>query len=85
MNDLINRDEAIQRFIKEARNSRSNSIHINTIKRILQDIDIAYSIKKVIKELEQHYNDGSVICGLTYNDAIKKAIEIVKAGGKNEN
>ena len=38
----------------------------------------AYSIDKVVEELEQHYDDDSVICGLTYNDAIKKAIEIVK-------
>ena len=41
----------------------------------------AYSIDKVVEELEQHYDDDSVICGLTYNDAIKKAIEIVKQGG----
>lgn len=50
----------------------------------LEDLDnqpTAYDIDKVVDELEQHYDDDSVICGLGYNDAIKKAIEIVKQGG----
>lgn len=44
----------------------------------------AYSVDEVVEELEQHYDDDSVICGLVYNDAIKKAIEIVKAGGTSD-
>ena len=41
----------------------------------------AYDVDKVVEELEQHYDNDSVVCGLVYNDAIKKAIEIVKQGG----
>ena len=51
---------------------------------VISEQPTAYDIDKVVEELEQHYDDDSVICGLVYNDAIKKAIEIVKEGEQNE-
>lgn len=49
--------------------------------KIINDEPTAFDVDKVVEELEQHYDDDSVVCGLVYNDAIKKAIEIVKQGG----
>ena len=48
--------------------------------KIINDEPTAFDVDKVVEELEQHYDDDSVVCGLVYNDAIKKAIEIVKQG-----
>ena len=57
---------------------------------------IAYDVDKVVKELEKHKDttdlttvDEEMVVGFTiyqgaFNDAIDKAIEIVKAGGDNE-
>lgn len=46
MGRLIDTDVALQRFIKEAETSGKGCIHINTIKRLLQDIDTAYDVEK---------------------------------------
>ena len=56
----------------------------------------AYDVDKVVEELKKHKDttdlttvDEEMVVGFTiyqgaFNDAIDKAIEIVKAGGKNE-
>ena len=88
MSDLISRSELLEEI-------KSLSIVLNgkqifsddakdTLLRIIDEHPTAYDVDKVVEELEQHYGDDSVICGLSYNSAIKKAIEIVKVGVKNE-
>ena len=88
MSDLISRSELLEEI-------KSLSIVLNgkqifsddakdTLLRIIDEHPTAYDVDKVVEELEQHYGDDSVICGLSYNSAIKKAIEIVKAGRKDE-
>ena len=95
MSDLISRSEAVQRLIKETVDSKNNLIHINTVKRLLQDVDTSYDIDKVVKELEElkmRYfltiaNTGDEKSDFAYENvgnALDKAIEIVKAGVKNE-
>ena len=82
MSDLISRSKAVQRLIQETVDSKNNLIHINTVKRLLQDVDTSYDIDKVIEQLEEkivitwkHDYDGG------RKDAFNEAIEIVKHGG----
>ena len=82
MSDLISRSEAVQRLIQETVDSKNNLIHINTVKRLLQDVDTSYDIDKVVEQLEEkivitwkHDYDGG------RKDAFNEAIEIVKQGG----
>lgn len=44
---LIDADVALQRFIKETETSGKNAIHINTIKRLLQDVECGKIYTKV--------------------------------------
>ena len=85
MSDLISRSELLKEIEKYKFGAISNDAEREYIKKTILDFIIcqptAYDIGKVVEELEQHYDDDSVICGLVYNDAIKKAIEIVKQGG----
>ena len=57
---------------------------IEMLQKAFENSKPAYSVDEVVEELEQHYDDDSVICGLVYNDAIKKAIEIVKQSGVSD-
>ena len=62
----------------------------------LKNIPTAYDVDKVVEELERHKDttdlttvDEEMVLGFTiyqgaFNDAIDKAIEIVKAGRKDE-
>ena len=64
--------------------------------KYINAMDSAYNVDKVVEELEKHKDttdlttvDEEMILGFTiyqgaFNDAIDKAIEIVKAGVKNE-
>lgn len=73
---LIDEEVALQQFIKETETSGKNVIHINTLKRLLQDIDTAYDVDKVVAELEKKDDDCG--CGkITVFDAI----DIVRKGG----
>ena len=81
MSDLISRSEAVQRLIQETVDSKNNLIHINTVKRLLQDVDTSYDIDKVVEQLEEkivitwkHDYDGG------RKDAFNEAIGIVKQG-----
>ena len=82
MSDLISRSE----LIKELNKYCGNQIYLvsENIREIINNQPTSYDIDKVVEELEQHYDDDSVICGLAYNDAIKKAIEIVKHCGVSD-
>lgn len=68
MGRLIDADDALQRFIKEAEASGRGCIHINTIKRLLQDIDTAYDVKKAVAEMERIKNDASQGCDEVSHD-----------------
>lgn len=95
MNDLISRSEAVQRLIQETVDSKNNLIHINTIKRLLQDVDTVYDIGEVVEELKQQAeqyrhrafeveNKGcSTMADKYYGKqcSYEHAIEIVKQGG----
>ena len=84
MSDLISRSEAIQRFIQETVDSNSNLIHINTAKRLLQDVDTAYSINKAIEELELHSFEFGADTLPAHYVRLNDAIEIVKQGGVSD-
>ena len=91
MSDLISRSEALQRLIKETVDSKNNLIHINTIKRLLQDVESAYSVDKVIKELESftklaedRWVNGTSEHAYQEHKCWVKAIEIVKQGGVSD-
>ena len=88
MSDLISRSEALQRLIKETVDSKNNLIHINTIKRLLQDVESAYDIDKTVEELESFAKlaedrlvNGTSKHAYQEHKCWVKAIEIVKQGG----
>ena len=81
MSDLISKNKAIQRFIQETVDSNSNLIHINTAKRLLQDVDTAYSVNKVIEELELHSFELGTDTLPVHYVRLNDAIEIVKQSG----
>lgn len=84
MDDLISRSKAVQRLIQETVDSKNNLIHINTIKRLLQDVDTAYNIGKVVDELELHSFEFGTDTLPAHYVRLNDSIEIVKAGVKNE-
>ena len=98
MSDLISRSKAIQMLIQETTDSKSNLIHINTVKRLLQDVDTAYDIDKVVEELENNSfitvkqeevqtkrkDIQSYIAVEKEVVLLKDAIEIVKQGGVSD-
>ena len=69
---------------------------IKMLEEALENSKLAYNVDKVVKELEKHKDttdlttvDEEMVVGFTiyqgaFNDAIDKAIEIVKAGGIND-
>ena len=87
MSDLISRSEALQRLIQETVYSKNNLIHINTIKRLLQDVESAYDIDKTVEELESfaklaedRWVNGTSKHAYQEHKCWVKAIEIVKQG-----
>ena len=91
MSDLISKSEALQRLIKETVDSKNNLIHINTIKRLLQDVESAYSVDNVIKELESFAKlaedrlvNGTSEHAYQEHKCWVKAIEIVKQGSVSD-
>ena len=82
MGRLIDADIALGRFIEEAEASEKGCIHINTIKRLLQDIDTAYDVEKVVAELEEEKFDmDNCRYDVDLNTTIDMAISVVKRGG----
>ena len=91
MSDLISRIEALQRLIKETVDSKNNLIHINTIKRLLQDVESSYDIEKTVEELESfsklaedRWVNGTSEHAYQEHKCWVKAIEIVKQGGVSD-
>ena len=92
MSDLISRSEALQRLIQETVYSKNNLIHINTIKRLFQDVESAYDIDKTVEELESfaklaedRWVNGTSKHAYQEHKCWVKAIEIVKQGGVYDN
>lgn len=81
MGRLIDEEVALQRFIQETEASGRNFIHINIIKKLLQDIDTAYDAKKVVAELEEAKEIVKEYEKYHCSVKLDKAIDIVKAGG----
>ena len=86
---LIDANVVMQRFIQESEYSGVNVVHINTIKRILKDIDTAYNMEKVVEELESLRIDKSNYFGVLNvvaekydraNEMLNDAIDIVRKG-----
>ena len=64
MSDLISRKQAIQRMIEEVEASKKNDIHINEIKRLLQDVDAIESVPVVHGEwIYENYTWHCGKCG----------------------
>ena len=93
MSDLISRSELIKHF--EAIQQQENVVGLEFIAMIdeIKEQPTAYDIDKVVKELNKldvkaikRYKGGTFgdYEGTDYYIKKSKAIEIVKAGGKNE-
>ena len=96
MNDLISRSELIKHF--EGIQQQENVVGLEFVATIdeIKEQPTAYNVDKVVEELEKHKDttdlttvDEEMVVGFTiyqgaFNEAIDKAIEIVKAGVKNE-
>ena len=96
MSDLISRRELIKHF--EAIQQEENVVGLEFVATIdeIKEQPTAYNVDKVVEELEKHKDttdlttvDEEMVVGFTiyqgaFNEAIDKAIEIVKAGVKNE-
>lgn len=80
MSDLISRKATIQRFIQETEDSGSNVMHINTIKRVLQDIDKSYDVDAVVEEIEKLEKPHSAEEWFA-DVKLRKTIKIIREGG----
>lgn len=95
---LIDADVVLQRFIQESEYSGVNVVHINTIKRLLQDIDTAFDVEKVVEEIDRFEKEfGSTAlsdfckekgrkgqCGNCTECIMNEMKRIVRKGGVNE-
>ena len=64
MRDLISRKQAIQRMIEEIEIIKKNYIHINEIKRLLQDVDTIEAVPVVHGEwIYENYTWHCGVCG----------------------
>lgn len=61
MGDLISRKQAIQRMIEEIEVTQKDFIHINEIKRLLQDVDAieAVPIDEILRVVKETYHNFS--------------------------
>ena len=76
MSRLIDEKTAIQRFIQETKDSGKDVIHINTIKRLLQDVDTAYNVEKVVEALEENAFDYYLCDGVFFGFLVIKILKI---------
>ena len=88
---LIDADVAMEVLLNEVETSGSNCIHINTIKRLLQDIPTAYDVEKVVGEIMQQFgckdceyadetdNSACIMCCET--EVLDDICNIVRKGG----
>ena len=91
MSDYISKQVTMQRFLKEIEQFRSDCIHINTIKRLLDDVDtldekeiIRKVFERVLERLEEEQKgyicDEDDYCEGAYN-AYRDSISTVKEVG----
>ena len=95
MSDLISRSELLKRFLVNKGGHRiperdcdnfEVTVSIKDVKTIIKEQPTAYDVDKVVEELEKLKDKGSVTKTekLITKSCVDKAIEIVKAGVKNE-
>ena len=82
--DLINRSDVIQIL------DENGWLYETNIEDLIKEISTSYDVDKVVEELEKSskwVNETNEYCDDDGNDYIplSKAIEIVKAGGENDN
>ena len=90
MSDLISRSELLKEVKKYKFGAISNDAEREYIKKTILDFIIcqptAYDVDKVVEELEKEsFTTTDTVCGGIFKAIrLSSAIEIVKAGGKNE-
>ena len=84
MSDLISRSELIKHF--EAIQQQENVVGLEFIAMIdeIKEQPTAYDVDKVVEELELHSFELGTDSLPVHYVRLNEAIEIVKAGGKNE-
>lgn len=86
MKDLISRKQAIQRMIEETEASKKNVIHINEIKRLLQDIDAIETVEVVHAEKAPScISRTGLMCTNCYSNADRDAVYCKYCGAKFDN
>ena len=93
MSDLISRSELLKRFciIKDGHRIPERdcdnfevTVSVKDIKTIIKEQPTAYNVDKVVEELELHSFEFGTDTLPVHYVRLNDAIEIVKAGGKNE-
>ena len=90
MSDLISRSQLLKEIEKYKFGAISNDAEREYIKKTILDFIIcqptAYDVDKVVEELEKEsFTTTDTVCGGIFKAIrLSSAIEIVKAGGKNE-
>ena len=93
MSDLISRSELLKRFSVSKDGHRiperdcdnfEVTVSIKDVKTIIKEQPTAYSVGKVIEELELHSFELGTDTLPVHYVRLNEAIEIVKAGVKNE-
>lgn len=91
MGRLIDADKVVEHLEKVKKESASlvDMAHILGFQSVIDIQPTAYDLDKVVKQLEKAVNDIPLQYEYNYDkgviDGISKAIEIVKAGGVDEN
>ena len=93
MSDLISRSELLKRFCINKDGHRISerdcdnfevTVSVKDIKTIIKEQPTAYDVNKVVDELELHSFELGTDTIPVHYVRLNDAIEIVKAGGKNE-
>ena len=93
-NDLISKQSAIEKMW-ELYNSYGNDAEVydeltteainrefSRLQRAIEDMETAYSVEKVVAELEDARNRKVAVIGSYCQSTLTKAIDIVRNGGK---
>ena len=87
MSRLIYDDKLIE-TLRASQNTGKESFSIDLIIECINDQPTAYDLDKVVRELEEKYDNIPIQYDYNYEsgleDGYADAIEIVKRGGKNE-
>lgn len=77
----IDVDVVMETLMNEVETSGSNCIHIDTIKRLLQDTDTAYDVEKVIEKLDELFAFKPSSYGAVADWVVNEVKDIVRKGG----